>query len=240
MSSEQLTPEAHAVLTSQLATRRIDLNEHLTEREKFCSAPIERRAPRSRPFFRDPHTVGDFVTEMFVCTTASSGYSSSCAPAVVVGYIAIATARNEVREILGHLPRGIEALSYHTQILEIWLTNLAGSLISWMAFCFSFAAICFALRQIEAGAIPSVSDSFIAVRERMGAFLRLALLLFFLFLVAEAASAAVLGCFLGIASAAASPERCHHSTRRSCVLRRKATRLVPLWARDTCVYLGQL
>lgn len=67
--------------------------------------------------------------------------------------------------------------------------NLTGALVSWMAFCFSFAAICFALHQIEAGAIPSVSDSFIAVRQRMGAFLRLAMLLFFLFLVAEAASA---------------------------------------------------
>src|SRR5438477_1405105 len=110
-----------------------------------------------------------------------------------------------------------------------------------MAFCFSFAAICFALHQIEAGAIPSVSDSFIAVRQRMGAFLRLAMLLFFLFLVAEAASALLSsGIFLGIAPAATSPRRSHHSARRSCVRGLDAIGLIPLWARDTGAYLGQL
>src|SRR5438552_770568 len=131
MSSEQLTPEAHAILTSELATRGIDLNEHLKERENAGSALIERRAPRSIPFFRDSHTVG--------------------------------------------------------------------------------------------------------------AFLRLAMLLFFLFLVAEAASALLSsGIFLGIAPAATSPRRSHHSARRSCVRGLDAIGLIPLWARDTGAYLGQL
>jgi len=114
MSSEQLTPEAHAILTSELATRGIDLNEHLKERENAGSALIERRAPRSIPFFRDSHTVGDFVTETVRVYHGQFWlFIKLIAPAVVVGYIAIVTARNEVREILRHLPRGIEVLGHH-------------------------------------------------------------------------------------------------------------------------------
>ena len=114
MSSEQLTPEAHAILTSELATRGIDLNEHLKERENAGSALIERRAPRSIPFFRDSHTVGDFVTETVRVYHGQFWlFIKLIAPAVVVGYIAIVTARNEVREILRQLPRGIEVLGHH-------------------------------------------------------------------------------------------------------------------------------
>ena len=74
---------------------------------------------------------------------------------------------------------------------EIWLANSAGYIVSWMAFCFSFGAICSAVGQIEAGLAPSVPDSFAAVRERMGSFLRVSLLLLFLFLAAAAAAALV-------------------------------------------------
>ena len=107
-----------------------------------------------------------------------------------------------------------------------------------MAFCFSFAAICFALHQIEAGAIPSVSDSFIAVRQRMGAPRNASLLS--VFGCRGGFGIAVVGYFLGIAPAATSPRRSHHSARRSCVRGLDAIGLIPLWARDTGAYLGQL
>lgn len=186
MDSGQLTVEAHAALTGELAARRIDFNEYL--RTRGDSLPIGQRTC-SAPFFRDSHTVGDFVTEVVRLYHRQFWlFFKLTVPAVLLGYIAVVTVRNEVRGILRHLPQGIEALGHHAQILEIWLANLAAGLISWIAFCFSFGAICSALRQIEAGTFPSVPDSFTAIRARMGAFLRLALLLFSLFLVAEAAS----------------------------------------------------
>jgi len=55
-----------------------------------------------------------------------------------------------------------------------------------MAFCFSFGAICSAVGQIAAGAVPSASDCFAEVRGRVGSFLRLSTLLFSLALVAVA------------------------------------------------------
>src|SRR2546427_12471886 len=93
--------------------------------------------------------------------------------------------RSEVGAIERLLPRGVEVMKHETEILEIGLLNLAGYLVSWIGFCFSFGAICSAVQRIEAGAVPAVSDCFSAVRERMGSFLRLCLFLFGLLLVAE-------------------------------------------------------
>src|SRR5206468_10529887 len=81
--------------------------------------------------------------------------------------------------IARHLPRGVEMLGHKTEILEMWFANFAGYFVSWMAFCFSFGAICAAVRQIEDGVIPSVRDCFATIRERMCSFLQLSLLLLF-------------------------------------------------------------
>ena len=110
------------------------------------------------------------------------------APAVVVGYIAVIMSRNEAREIAQHSSGSVETLGHATVILQIWLAAFSGYIVSWMAFSFSFAAICSAVGRIAVGDIPSVADSFAKVRERAGSLLRLALLLFVLFLVAVAAA----------------------------------------------------
>ena len=109
-------------------------------------------------------------------------------PAVVVGYLALMLGRNEGREIARHLPRGVAILSHQTEFLEIWLANTAGYLVSWMASCFSFGAICSAVSQITAGDVPSALDCLAEVRERIGSFVRLSLLLFVLLLVGVAAA----------------------------------------------------
>jgi hypothetical protein len=239
MDSGQLTVEAHAALTGELAARRIDFNEYL--RTRGDSLPIGQRTC-SAPFFRDSHTVGDFVTEVVRLYHRQFWlFFKLTVPAVLLGYIAVVTVRNEVRGILRHLPQGIEALGHHAQILEIWLANLAAGLISWIAFCFSFGAICSALRQIEAGTFPSVPDSFTAIRARMGAFFTpCAATLFLVFSCRGSFGAAFLECFLGITSLAASPEQCHHSVRGSCVHGLSAARLIPLWACETGADLGRL
>jgi hypothetical protein len=63
-----------------------------------------------------------------------------------------------------------------------------GSIVSWIAFSVSFGAICSAVRQIAAGVIPSVHDSFAAVRSRMGPLLRISLLRYFMLYVLIAAA----------------------------------------------------
>jgi hypothetical protein len=185
-NSEQLTPEAHSVLTSELARRRIGvtdyLESHIDEGEKarthWLSLPSH------------PTGVGEFVEEVLrVYRYQFWFFIKLVAPAVVVGYIAVLMGRNEGREIARQLLRVpiSEIIKHRTEFVEIWLANSAGYLVSWIAFSFSFAAICLAVDQIRAGVTPSVRDSFGAISHRLGSFLRLSLLLFFLLLVAEGA-----------------------------------------------------
>ena len=110
------------------------------------------------------------------------------APAVIVSTAALITARNEAREITRRLPRGWELLAHGTEIFGIFLVNLSGWLVSWIAFSVAFAAICIAMEEIASGLTPSARHSLLNVRERSGDFLRLTLLLFGLLVGLEAAS----------------------------------------------------
>ncbi|HLM80607.1 MAG TPA: hypothetical protein VK302_08230 [Terriglobales bacterium] len=93
-----------------------------------------------------------------------------------------------MREIARHIPRGVEALEHKTEMIEIFFVNQAEYLVLWIASCLSFGAICSAMHQIKEGTIQSFQDSFTAVRQRMGPFLRLSLLLYFLLCLAAAAA----------------------------------------------------
>ena len=110
------------------------------------------------------------------------------APAVTITTIAIITGRNEAREILRHLPRGPELIGHQAEILEISLINFSAWIVSWIAFYFMFGATCIAVEESATGFPPSAWHSFLNLRERLGPFLRLCLLLFVLLLVAETAS----------------------------------------------------
>lgn len=185
----QLTPEAHTALASELARRRIDVRKHLKVRGESDQRGIEQPSTRGRLSLKHSGGVAAFVAEVLrVYHGHFRLFVRLVAPAVVVGYVSVFVGRYEGREIARHLPRGIELLEHRTEIIEIWFMNLAGWLVSWTAFSFSFAAICSATRQIVAGVVPSRADSFADVRERTGSFLRLTLLLFFLTLVAVAAA----------------------------------------------------
>jgi hypothetical protein len=184
--SGQLTPEAHSALTSELAKRRINRTAVLNVQNEIDSDSL--RQPRtsvtlSRP---DSHSVGDFIAEVVrVYHSHFWLFVRLIAPAVVLGYIAILMSRNEVREIGRHLPRGV---GLTIEILKMWMVTLAGYLVSWMAFSFSFGAICAATRQIDKGVVPSARACFGDVRQRLGSLARLSVLLLLLVLVALAAS----------------------------------------------------
>lgn len=186
MYSEQLTPEAQAALASELASRRIDTASYVGIQQDGSQDSVQERRNSGAPA---QHRVTEFIADVLkVYHRHFWFFVKLTGPAVVAGYIAVIVGNNEGRRIASSLPRGIGTLTHRTEILEIWFANFAGYLVSWMAFCFSFAAICSAMRQIGRDISPSFTGSFVAVRERMGAFVRLSMLLFLLVLVAVAAS----------------------------------------------------
>ncbi len=188
MDSEQLTPDALAALRGELAKRRLDGAGHLNVQEESNQNRIEHPSIHP-PLLLDSHEVGEFVAGVLrVYRSQFWLFVKLTAPAVVIGYIAVIMSRNEAREIAQHSSGSVETLGHVTVILQIWLAAFSGYIVSWMAFSFSFAAICSAVGRIAVGDIPSVADSFAKVRERAGSLLRLALLLFVLFLVAVAAA----------------------------------------------------
>jgi hypothetical protein len=179
-NSEQLTPEAQSVLRAELARRGIDATEYFEAQiDKEQLSENARSRGLSLPQY--PRAVGEFVEEVLRVYRGQFWlFIKLVAPAVVVGYVAVLMGRSEGREITRHLPHdGLALLSHQTEFVEIWLADSAGYLLSWMAFSFSFGAICFAVGQIGAGVTPSVADSLGAITHRLGSFLRLSLFLFF-------------------------------------------------------------
>jgi len=184
---EQLTPEAQSALTGELARRRLDAAEHLKLEAEIDSDRIQKAVTGGALSRSNSHATGDFIAEVLRFYHGHFWlFVRLIAPAVVLGYIAIFMGRSEVREIARHLPKGFELRSYQTEVVEMWLANLAAYLVSWTAFCFSFGAICSGTRYIDEGALPSPWACFSDVRERISSLLRLSLLLFLLFLVAVA------------------------------------------------------
>ena len=187
---EQLTPDAGLALQSELSKRQISVAEHSGASQNEEKRHDSGRASVSERLRQgERQGVGDFVAE--VLRTYHSHFwlfFKITAPAVIVSTIAIITARNEVREIARHLPRGVELLAHQTEMFEMWLANFSSWLVSWMAFSFAFGAICIALDETEAGFTQSAWHSLRNVRERLGPFLGISLLLFVLYLVAQAAS----------------------------------------------------
>jgi hypothetical protein len=196
---ERLTLEAHAALKGELARRRIDSAAPPNVQEENDQSRIGQPETIVTPLLREPQSVGEFVAEVFHFYHGHFWlFVSLIAPAVVVGYFAIVTGRDQGAEIARRLPRGFAIVGHETEILEIWFVNLIGVLVSWIAFSFSFGAICSAVGQLSAGGVPSASDCFGEVRKRIGPFLRLSVLLFFLALVAVAAAGLLGGGFFWI------------------------------------------
>jgi len=186
---EQLTSEARVALQGELSRRRISVAENSgAPQNKGGEYDSGQTAMAGLPEL-EWHGVADFVTE--VIRTYHSHfwlYFQITAPAVIIGTIGIITARNEIREISRHLPRGIELLTHRIEILEIGLINYSAWVASWIAFSFVFGAICIALEESAAGFTPSAWSSFVNLRERLSPFLRVSLLLLVLVVLTEGIS----------------------------------------------------
>lgn len=189
--AQQLTSEAQLALASELSRRRLKSPANTNFRtQDEPQVILEPEFPkRAASVSSMPRSAGEFVREVVrVYHGHFWFFARLIAPAVIAGYFALMSGRHESREIARHLPRGIEMLTHKTEMLEMWLANVAGYLVSWLGFCFSFGAICVGVDRLMAGAAVAPSDCFIEVRRRMGPFLRLSLMLFLLCAVAMALS----------------------------------------------------
>jgi hypothetical protein len=189
-SSDQLTSEAQLALQGELCRRQINVAKESEISEANSHQPdVDLVSTEKQGQSQTRQGVADFVAE--VLRTYHSYFwlfVKITAPAVVIGTIAIIASRNEGREIARHLPNGYPLLALRTALVEIWLVNLFWYLVSWIAFSFSFGAICIALEEARAGYKPAARHSLLNVRERLGTFLRLSALLFALMLLLMAAS----------------------------------------------------
>jgi hypothetical protein len=187
VAPEQLTSEARLALQGELSRRRVSAAEdsRLAQDDENChDNGYADSGGKLRE--QDRQDVGDFVTEVFRSYHSHFWlFFKITAPAVIITTIAIITARNEVREISRHLPRGFEMFTHHTEVLEMWLVNFLAWIVSWLASSVVFGATCIAVEESAAGYSPSAWGSFLNIRQRLAPFLRLSLLLFALVLMAE-------------------------------------------------------
>src|SRR3954462_8937217 len=110
-----LRPEARLALQSEFARRGLKTPEHDagSKSGEANSAPVN---GQQRLFFQDLYTVGNLVETV---TRVYYGhfwlFIKLISPAVILGYLAIATGRNEGREIARHLPPGLELFRHKTE-----------------------------------------------------------------------------------------------------------------------------
>jgi hypothetical protein len=186
----ELTSEATLALESELSRRGISVAQESETPESDAAQNSIRNAGAGQRL-QEGKWQGhrDFVEEVLrTYRTHFWLFFNITAPAVVISTFVFITRSNGIREIAKHLPRGVEVLAYRTELLEIWLINVFAFLISWMAFSFSFGAICIAVEEKTAGFISSAWRCLFNVRERFAPFVGLCLLLFLLVGAAEAGS----------------------------------------------------
>ena len=75
-------------------------------------------------------------------------------PATIFGYIAVISAGDKAQEIVRRLPQGPAMLEHHVELIESFLIRFAGWMVSWVVYCFAFAGISIAVRDIHCGTAP--------------------------------------------------------------------------------------
>lgn len=175
--SDQLTLEAQGALRSEIAKRQLEFEEIPVS---ITPTPADVRAAKRSPATEPPLSlpVGEFIADVFRFYLRNRWtYFALVFPAVAVGTLAVLIGKHEAREIERHLPRGHEILRHPLTIAEIGFATWSGFFVSWIASCFSYGAVCALFEQVFSGFQASIRDSFSSIRERLGPFLRVSLLL---------------------------------------------------------------
>lgn len=179
---DHLTPEGEAALHGELSRRRLEVPSRQESTNEHPES-VEPASARERTVAR-ALGVSEFITGVVSTYQKQSWFFIRLiTPAVVITYVITKFVNNVIRQLSPHtywrdLPQA--------RLIEVTLTScfirLGQYVVSWLMFCFAFAAICSAVGQSQRGGTPSIGDSFTEFRGRTGLFLRLSLLLFVLFL----------------------------------------------------------
>jgi hypothetical protein len=189
---DQLTPEGQAALLGEISRRRLDIPSQQEPADRHPET-VQHAPARERAIAR-AFGVGEFIAEV------ASAYHLHwwlfvrlITPAVVIAYLATLIVNGEIRQIEPHTYwRELSAARLIQAELTLCLLRLGQYLISWLAFCLVFAAVCSVVPQSQLGGSPSIWDCFGVVRNRIGPFLQLSLLLFVLFLGMQTVAGGVL------------------------------------------------
>jgi hypothetical protein len=191
-ASEQLTSEARLALEGELSRRSISIADN-----SEVSQQDGNRHDDPRPTLSQRLQTGDVqdkgVIDFVACVLQTYHkhfwlFFRINAPAVIISTIAVITARNEIREISRPILRDLDLAAHRTEIFEMQLLQYSAWILSWIAFSFVFGATCVAVEESASGFTASAWRSFLNIRERLGPFLRLSLLLCVLVAVSEAAA----------------------------------------------------
>jgi hypothetical protein len=174
---DELTPEAYAALSVELASRRI---EFVANGDIPAASNSNARSNTPSAHIK----TGEFIEKVLRFYNQNRWtFIKLMFPAVLVGTIAVIWGRNESHEISRRVYRQGGILRHPIGMVEIGLATWGSYLVSWITFCFSFGAICSAVEQVQAGFDASIANSFAAVRERQGPFLRLSVVLWLVFVI---------------------------------------------------------
>jgi len=193
--SDRLTPEGNAALASEL-TRRNLVAPYASKDD--CRRSPEPTLDASAPAL--PARPADFVAAVLrLCKQHFWLFFQFTLPATMVSALITVFARDQVREITRHLPRGAGLAQHQWEILQMGLLTYSSFALSWVVFSFSFAAISVVVLEIAKKSEPTFTKTVRAVSERKGVILRLSIVLFLGFILVEAAVfAANLGVILGL------------------------------------------
>lgn len=115
-------------------------------------------------------------------------------PAALFGYLAVFLSTQKADDILRYIPRGA-ILNHMSEVLESDAFRIGGLLLNWLLYCFAFSGIAVAVLKLVDGERAVAEECFGPVREELGAFFRLSLILALLLAIAFMA-AGIVGVFL--------------------------------------------
>lgn len=180
---DRLTAEAQSVLKAEFSKRRVEFPSSKFLRIEETKSKFPAPALRATKL----QSVREFVPAVLrVHREHIWLFTKLTAPAVVLTTAAWSIGLYEVREFAKQMLRGSAwEIPRQRLFLEAALLGLTRSLLSWCAFSFCFAAISVVVEQMQSGYAASISDALQSLRQRLGRFLGLCLLLAAIFAVIE-------------------------------------------------------
>jgi hypothetical protein len=178
----ELIPDAQIALSAELAFRKVTFDQTVenTSPHDFVEIEPPPKVDRSPTQIR----TGEFVHEVLRLYHRNLRiFVGLIFPAVLIGYGSVFLARSEAQAMFRHLNVGLGIREIGMAALKIQAVSLTGYCVSWIVFSASFAAICIATEQIQAGLVVNITGCLKVATDRVGSFLRLSLLLFGLYVL---------------------------------------------------------